>query len=130
MPLLPTLHGRFFQLLLLFLIYITTSHAITGSQFVQTFNIDNPIRGPGGCGRISPNGVDMLPHTVNAVSDAFDMIAAVQSQIKLFRFYTPDAQKLRRLLFLFFGITYGDVNQINVEKVQNYTFVQGTTPTL
>ena len=126
MLLLPNLHHRFFHLLLL-LVYIITSLAITPTQFAQVFMLDDPIRGPGGCGRNAPNGVDMLPHTLTAVSDAFDMIAAVQSQIKLFSFLTPDAQKLRKLLFLFFGITFGDTNEINVEKAQNYTFVQGTT---
>ncbi|KAM0795943.1 hypothetical protein BDR22DRAFT_966520 [Usnea florida] len=53
------------------------------------------------------------------------MAAAVQSQIKSFRFNTPAAKKLRDLLFLFFGITFGDQNQINAEKAPDYIYIQG-----
>ena len=130
MPLTPESHYRIVQLLVLFLICITPSLAITEEQLGNIFTLHNPTTSPGGCSRTLPSGVNMVSHAVTAFTDAFTMAEAVQSQIKPFRFDTPAAKKLRSLLFLFFGITFGDQNQINTEKARDYIYVQGAEPAL
>ena len=130
MPLPPKSHYRIVQLFVLFLTCITPSLAITEEQLGNVFTLHSPATSPGGCIRTLPNGVNMVLHTVTAFTDAFTMAAAVQSQIKSFKFDTPAAQKLRSLLFLFFGITFGNQNQINTEKARDYIYVQGAEPAL
>ena len=130
MPLPPKAHYRIVQLFVVFLICITPLLAITEEQLGNVFTLHSPATSPGGCSRTFPNGVNMLLHTVTAFTDAFTMAAAVQSEIKSFRFDTPAAKKLRSLLFLFFGITFGDQNQINTEKARDYVYVQGAEPAL
>ena len=130
MPLPPRSHYRIVQRFALFLICIPSSLAITEEQLGIVFTLHSPATSPGGCSRTLPNGVNMLSHTVTAFTDAFTMAAAVQSQIKSFDFDTPAAEKLRSLLFLFFGITFGDQNQIDTEKARDYIYVQGAEPAL
>ena len=128
MPLPPRSHYLIVQLFVLILLSITSSIAITEEQFGDIFTLHSPATSPGGCSRTLPNGVNMLSHTVTAFTDAFTMAGAVQSQIKSFRFDTTASKKLRNLFFLFFGITFGDQNQINAEKAQDYIYVQGAEP--
>ena len=130
MPLPPKLLYRIVQLFVLFLICITSSLAITEEQLGNIFTLHNPTTSPGGCSRTLPNGVNMVLHTVTAFTDAFTMAAAVQSQIKSVRFDTPAAKELRVLLFLFFGITFGDQNQISTDKARDYIYVQGAESAL
>ena len=130
MPPPPGFHYRIVQLFVLFLICTTSSLAITEEQLANIFTLHSPATSPGGCSRTLPNGVNMLSHTVTAFTDAFTMAAAVQSEIKSFRFDTPAAGRLRSLLFLFFGITFGDQNQVNAEKARDYIYVQGAEPAL
>ena len=84
-------HHRILRLFLLFLIFITPLLAITEEELGNTFTLHSPATSPGGCSRTLPNGVNMLLHTVAAFTDAFTMAAAVQSQIRSFRFDTPEA---------------------------------------
>ena len=125
MPLPRKFHYRMAQLFVLFLICITSSLAITEEQLGNHFTLHSPGTSPGGCDRILTNDVNMLQHTVAAFTDAFNMAIAVRLQITTFRFNTPPAKKLRDLLFLFFGITFGDQNQINAEKAPDFIYVQG-----
>ena len=128
MPLPRKFHNRMLRLFVLFMICTTSSLAITEEQLGNIFTLHSPGTSPGGCSRTLPNGVNMLQHTVTAFTDAFNMAAAVQFQIKSFSFNTPAAKKLRDLLFLFFGITFGNQNQISAEKAPDYLYVQGGEP--
>ena len=93
---------------------------------MNTYSLHYPLNSLGGCGRPSPNGIDMLSFTVTAVTDAFNMVAAVQFEITSYGFDTPESKRLRALLFLFFGITFDDENQVTADTIQNYNYVSGT----
>lgn len=95
---------QFFRSSLLLLFLITTSLAITVQQFVNTFNLDDPVNGPGGCHRNAPNGVPMLSYALDATTDAFNMATTVNTTINNYKGST--GKRLRALLFLFFGISF------------------------
>lgn len=116
---------------LLLQLCITTCLALTGQQFANVFQLDQPFRTVrGGCARNGPNGWPMLNHAIEATSDAFEMAASVQQQIGLYNRDSADSRKLRALFFLFFGITFGDGFQISPGKEANYTYVRRTIPPL
>ena len=130
MPLPSKSHHRVLQPFFLFLICITTSLAVTQEELGNIFTLHSPTASPGGCSRTLPNGVNMLLHTVAAFTEPFTIAAAVQSQIRSLGLDTPEAKKLRNLLFLFSGITFVDENQISAEKAQDFNYVLGMEPSL
>lgn len=114
-----------FPLLLLF--FIPISLALTPDKLLDTFRVDTPVDGVGGCNRNAPNGQYMLSYVVEAAGDAFSTAALVQQQLGSYNFNSPSAKRLRGLLFLFFGITFVDTYQLNPNSVANYTYVKGAT---
>lgn len=110
---------------LLLLFFVTTSLALTPDKFLDTFRVDTPVNGPGGCSRDSPNGQYMLWPVIEATGDAFNTAALVQQQLGSYNVNSPSSKRLRGLLFLFFGITFGDTYQLSPDSVANYTYVKG-----
>ena len=111
--------------LALLLIIIKTSLAITEQQLKNTFNFHDPGNTEGGgCDRNSPNGKPMGPHVLASVSDAFKMATKVQQNLDSYNADTPYADRTRRLLFLFFGISFGDDHQLDEHKEPDFNFVK------
>ena len=121
-------HFYVFRLALL-LILIKTSLAITGAQLQNTFNLHYPTNtAPGGCDQNAPNGKPMLPHVIASASDAFYMATKIQQTIDSYDADTPYADRMRRLLFSFFGISFGDDNQVDGHKQQQFNYVKRMRP--
>ena len=122
---LPIRHYHVSRLVLL-LILIKTSLALTGPQLKNTFNFHYPANTePGGCDQNAPNGKPMLPHVIASATDAFKMATKIQQTIDSYNADTPYADRMRRLLFLLFGISFGDDSQLDGHKEQQFNFVKG-----
>lgn len=124
MQLPSTRRHQAFRLPLLLLLFVTTSHALTHREFFGTFRFHLPLIGVGGCNRYV-NGVSTLSWALTATSDAFNMAATVGQQIGSYNINSPSSRRLRGLLFVFFGVTFGDEYQLSPDSVQNYTYVEG-----
>ena len=128
MQLRPTLYPQPLQLAFLLLACVTISLAVlTPQQFRNTFNFHSPDNGVGACRRNSPNNVYMAAHSGFAATDAFGMANTAQAQLQIpsYRYNSDSSRRVRNLLFLFFGITFGPGNRIDDNKAQNYTYITG-----
>ena len=115
----------------LLLFSITSSIALfTPDKFLDTFRVDSPVTGVGGCARDAPNGQYMLFYVVEATGDAFDTAAIVQQQLGAYNVNSPSSRRLRGLPFLFFGITFEDGYQITPNRVGTYNYVKSARVSL
>ena len=92
--------------LLLLLIPTSVSLTLTRQDLQNMFQL-HPARTPGACSGYSLNGVPLMPYVLTAVGDAVGTAANVKSQMDQSTWPTPSGKRMRGLLYIFFGITFG-----------------------
>lgn len=118
-------HVSHISLLLLLLNLITASLAITQAQLRHTFNFHDPAdTAPGGCDRNALIGKPMAAHVLASTTDAFQMAAKIQQNIGSYMYESTFLDRMRRCLFLFFGIKFQDDHRLNPDSVDNFIYVQ------
>ena len=68
-------------------------------------------RGPGGCDRSAPNGVQMMQHTLDSLGGVYAISQTVAQDLPSY----PTQTYIRGLMFVFFGITFQANHQINAD---------------
>ncbi len=91
-----------FIMISLFLV-TAKSYAITEANISKSFRLNRGAEG-GSCNRVSPNGTPMQQSILDDLNDAFEMVDIAVDQIP--RATSPDGEKIRWLLKLFFGISF------------------------
>ena len=121
---LPLRH-QLFKLPILVLTLTTISFAITRQQVADTFRLHSPPDGVGGCGKAAPNGVNMLAIVETTLTDAINMAATIKQDIGSYSIDSPSSDRMRQLLYLFFGIQFNRRYQLASGSVANYNYVKG-----
>ena len=111
--------------LFLLLLLPTASIALKQSKLQSMFQLHAP-RTSGACFDYSPNGVPLMPYVLSAVGDAMEIATEVQFAMDQSAFPTPPGKRMRGLLYLFFGITFGAERQPSPASLADFTDVKGT----
>lgn len=109
---------------LLLLLLPTASLALTQLKLQSMFQLHAP-RTPGACFGETANDVPLMPYVLAAVGDAMELATNVQFEMDLTTSLTSRGKRMRGLLYIFFGITFGAERQPSPASQANFTDVKG-----
>ena len=103
----------------------TSSLALTQDKLYSMFQL-HPPRTPSACFGYSANDVALIPYVLTAVGDAMEIATNVQFEMDLTASLKSRGKRMRGLLYIFFGVTFGAERQPSLASQANFTDVKGT----